>query len=233
MTKEYKSKKIKVLTVVGTRPEIIRISEVVKELERHTDHILVHTGQNYDYELSQIFFDDLGLRKPDYFLESVGKTATETVGNIISKMDALLEQTKPDAFLDLGDTNSCMSAYAAKRRKIPIFHIMAGDRCFDFRVPEEVNRRLIDHMSDINMPQSELGRLNLLNEGFPTDRVIKLGSPMYEVLNAHKKEISNSKIIQNLGLTKNKYFVFSVHREDHVDTFRNLKRVAEILKEVS
>lgn len=226
-------KKLKVMTVVGTRPEIIRLSEIVKELDKHTEHILVHTGQNYDFELSQIFFNDLSLRQPDYFLEALGSNATETVGNIIAKMDAVLEKEKPDAFLVLGDTNSCLSAYAAKRRKIPIFHMEAGNRCFDFRVPEEVNRRLIDHLSDINMSYSELARYNLLREGLSPDRIIKTGSPMYEVLTTHKKKIDRSDVLKRLKLQKEKYFVLSVHREENVDHPGNFKKLYMMLEAVA
>jgi UDP-N-acetyl-L-fucosamine synthase len=223
-------KKLKIMTVVGTRPEIIRLSAVVKELEKHTEHILIHTGQNYDYELSQIFFEDLGFRKPDYFLMASNSTAAETVGTIIVKIDAILVKEKPDAFLVLGDTNSCMAAYAAKRRKIPIFHMEAGNRSFDFRIPEEINRRIIDHLSDINMPYSELARNNLLHEGLAPDRIIKTGSPMYEVLTSHKKKIQSSAILKELKLQKGKYFVASFHREENVDLPRNLEKLFKALK---
>ncbi len=226
-------KKLKVMTVVGTRPEIIRLSEIIKELDIHTEHILVHTGQNYDFELSQIFFDELGLRKPDYFLKALGKTAAETVGNIIAKMDEVLEKEQPDAFLVLGDTNSCLSAYGAKRRKIPIFHMEAGNRCFDFRVPEEVNRRLIDHLSDINMPYSELARHNLLREGLPPDRIIKTGSPLFEVLTINKEKIEASDILKRLKLQKEKYFVLSLHREENVDALDNFNKFIAALEAVA
>lgn len=228
-----KTKKIKVMTVVGTRPEIIRLSEVIKALDADTDHVLVHTGQNYDYELNEIFFKELGLKKPDHFLEAVGKSPSETVGNIIAKTDAVLEKEKPEAFLVLGDTNSCMAAYAAKRRKIPIFHIMAGDRCFDMRVPEEINRRIIDHMSDINIVYSDLARHNLLREGLPMDRVLKSGSPMYEVLNAHKQKINASRILEKLKLKEEEYFVLSAHREENINLDKHFQSIVDIIKTVS
>lgn len=233
MTKKTTIEKLKVITLVGTRPEIIRLSQVIKELDRQTNHILVHTGQNYDYELSQVFFDELGLRKPDYFLEALGKTAIETVGNVISKTDEVLLKEKPDAFLVLGDTNSCMGAYAAKRRKIPVFHMEAGNRSYDFRVPEEVNRRVIDHMSDINMPYSELARGNLLREGVAPDRAIKTGSPMNEVLHTYKKKINSSSILKKLALKKDAYFVLSVHREENVDSIKNIEKLVKMLEAIS
>ena len=195
-------KKLKVMTVVGTRPEIIRLSAVIRELEESEaiEHILVHTGQNYDYELNQIFFDDLGLRKPDYFLEAAGKTATETIGNILLKIDPLLEEIAPEAFLILGDTNSCLCAIPAKKRKIPIFHMEAGNRCFDQRVPEETNRKIVDHTADINLTYSDIARQYLLREGLPADRIIKTGSPMFEVLNYYLKQIKNSDVLSRLNL---------------------------------
>lgn len=220
---------MKVLTVVGTRPEIIRLSEVIKELDRKFEHVLVHTGQNYDYELSQIFFDQLGLRKPDHFLEAAGKTAAETVGNVIARIDAVLEQENPDALLVLGDTNSCFAAYSAKRRKIPVFHMEAGNRSFDMRVPEEINRRIIDHISDINMPYSDNAKAFLLAEGLPPNHIVKTGSPMFEVLMAHKKEIEASTVLKDLGLTKNNYFVVSFHREENVTDSAHLVAIVDAL----
>jgi UDP-N-acetyl-L-fucosamine synthase len=220
---------MKVMTVVGTRPEIIRLSRVLCALDRYVDHVLVHTGQNYDYELNQVFFDDLELRKPDHFLEAVGKTAMETVGNIIARTDALLESVKPDAFLVLGDTNSCLAAYAAKRRKIPVFHMEAGNRCFDQRVPEEINRKIVDHISDINLPYSDISREYLLHEGLPPDRVIKTGSPMFEVLNYYRPKIDASTVLERLNLTAGGYFVVSSHREENVDSPRQLAGLVEIL----
>lgn len=208
--------KLKVLTVIGTRPEIIRLSEVIKELDRSMEHVLVHTGQNYDYELSQVFFDDLGIRKPNYFLSAAGKTPAETVGNVIAKVDEVLAKEAPDAVLILGDTNSCFAAYPAKRRKIPIFHMEAGNRSSDQRVPEEINRKVVDHISDINMPYSERAREYLIREGIPPERVIKTGSPMMEVLNAHKDAFEHSEILKKLGLKKGGYYVMSFHREENV-----------------
>lgn len=215
--------KLKVTTVVGTRPEIIRLSRVMAALDASPaiDHIIVHTGQNYDYELNQIFFDDLGIRKPDYFLEAAGKTATETIGNILIKIDVLLDQIKPDAFLVLGDTNSCLCAIPAKKKQIPIFHMEAGNRCFDQRVPEETNRKIVDHISDINLTYSDIAREYLLREGLPADRIIKTGSPMFEVLNHYAENIQKSSVLDNLGLTKGNYFVVSCHREENVNNDKN------------
>lgn len=227
------TKKLKVMTVVGTRPEIIRLSEIIKELDKYTEHIFVHTGQNYDFELSDIFFKDLSLRKPDYFLKASGKNPAVTIGNIIAKIDELLEKEKPDAFLVLGDTNSALSAYAAKRRKIPIFHLEAGNRCFDFRVPEEINRKIIDHLSDINLPYSELARHNLLREGLPPEQIIKTGSPLFEVLTAQKDKIDNSDILKRLKLEKEKYFVLSLHREENIDSEENFKKFNILLQAVT
>ena len=215
--------KLKVVTVVGTRPEIIRLSRVMIALDNSPaiDHILVHTGQNYDYELNQIFFEDLGIRKPDYFLEAAGKNATETVGQILIKIDPILEVLNPDAFMVLGDTNSCLCAIPAKKRKIPIFHMEAGNRCFDQRVPEETNRRIVDHISDINLTYSDIARIYLLREGLPADRVIKTGSPMYEVLNHYMDQIDSSDVLERLSLKKEQYFVVSAHREENISNDEN------------
>ncbi len=217
------------MTIVGTRPEIIRLSRTVALLECHTRHILVHTGQNYDYELNQVFFDDLELRAPDHFLEAAGKTPAETVGLVIARVDGVLAAEKPDAVLILGDTNSCLAAYPAKRRKIPVFHMEAGNRCFDQRVPEELNRKIVDHISDINMPYSAIGREYLLNEGFPPDRVIKTGSPMFEVLHYYMPKINKSDVRSKLKLKDKDYFVMSCHREENVDYESNFKGFVEIL----
>ncbi len=222
-------KKLKVMTVVGTRPEIIRLSRVIAKLEQHCDHILVHTGQNYDYELNEIFFEDLSIRKPDYFLDSVGETTAETIGNIISKSDTIIQKENPDAVLLYGDTNSCLSVISAKRRKVPIFHIEAGNRCFDQRVPEEINRKIVDHLSDINMPLTEQARDYLIQEGIPADRIIKIGSCMKEVLEFHSKEIKESKILQTLNVEKDNYFVVSAHREENVDDKDSLNNLLDSL----
>ncbi|PKP05692.1 MAG: UDP-N-acetylglucosamine 2-epimerase (non-hydrolyzing) [Bacteroidetes bacterium HGW-Bacteroidetes-5] len=215
--------KLKVITVVGTRPEIIRLSCVLKKLDdsQAIDHILVHTGQNYDYELNEIFFEDLGLRKPDYFLEAAGKNATETAGQILIKIDPILEAVAPDAFLVLGDTNSCLCAIAAKKRHIPIFHMEAGNRCFDQRVPEESNRKIVDHIADINLTYSDIAREYLLREGLPADRIIKTGSPMFEVLNQHIDAINSSDVLSRLNLQKEKYFIVSSHREENINSEKN------------
>lgn len=220
-------KKLKVMTVVGTRPEIIRLSRVLVALDnsKAIEHIIVHTGQNYDYELNQIFFEDLGLRKPDYFLEAAGKTASETIGNILIKIDPLLEIVEPDSFLVLGDTNSCLCAIPAKKRKIPIFHMEAGNRCFDQRVPEETNRKIVDHISDINLTYSDIAREYLLREGLSADRIIKTGSPMFEVLNYYLPRIKESKVLDKLNLNEDHFFVVSSHREENInseDNFRGL-----------
>ncbi|ENA1801051.1 UDP-N-acetylglucosamine 2-epimerase (non-hydrolyzing) [Flavobacterium psychrophilum] len=224
-------KKLKVMTVVGTRPEIIRLSRVLMALDESEaiEHVIVHTGQNYDYELNQIFFEDLGLRKPDYFLEAAGKTATETVGNILIKIDPLLEQLQPDAFLVLGDTNSCLCAIPAKKRQIPIFHMEAGNRCFDQRVPEETNRKIVDHTSDVNLTYSDIAREYLLREGLPADRIIKTGSPMFEVLHHYLPQIKKSDVLSRLNLEEGKYFVVSSHREENINSEKNFKGLIESL----
>ena len=228
-------KKLKVMTVVGTRPEIIRLSRVLSALDASeaVEHVIVHTGQNYDYELNQIFFEDLGLRKPDYFLEAAGKTATETVGNILIKIDPLLEDLKPDAFLVLGDTNSCLCAIPAKKRQIPIFHMEAGNRCFDQRVPEETNRKIVDHTSDINLTYSDIAREYLLREGLPADRIIKTGSPMFEVLNHYLPEIEASDVLTKLNLEKGKFFVVSSHREENINSEKNFMGLIESLNAIA
>lgn len=228
-------KKLKVVTVVGTRPEIIRLSRVLAALDASeaVDHIIVHTGQNYDYELNQIFFEDLELRKPDYFLEAAGKTATETVGNILIKIDPLLEELQPDAFLVLGDTNSCLCAIPAKKRHIPIFHMEAGNRCFDQRVPEETNRKIVDHTSDINLTYSDIAREYLLREGLPADRIIKTGSPMYEVLNHYLPQIKASDVLGKLGLEKGKFFVVSAHREENINSEKNFRGLMDSLNAIA
>ncbi|MFP8893529.1 MULTISPECIES: non-hydrolyzing UDP-N-acetylglucosamine 2-epimerase [Chryseobacterium] len=227
--------KLKVMTVVGTRPEIIRLSRVLTALDTSeaVEHIVVHTGQNYDYELNQIFFDDLGLRKPDHFLEAAGKTAAETIGNILVKIDPLLEEVKPDAFLVLGDTNSCLCAIPAKKRQIPIFHMEAGNRCFDQRVPEETNRKIVDHISDINLTYSDIAREYLLREGLPADRIIKTGSPMYEVLNHYLPRIKNSDVLTRLNLEEGKYFVVSSHREENINSDKNFRGLINSLNAIA
>ncbi len=224
--------KLKVLTLVGTRPEIIKLSRVIPELDKYTDHTLVHTGQNYAYELNEIFFQEMGIRKPDHFLEAVGKTTAETIGNVISKADEVLEKIKPDAFLIYGDTNSCLAVISAKRRKIPIFHLEAGNRCFDQRVPEEINRKIVDHLSDINMVHSEHARRYLLNEGLSPDKVFKSGSPMPEVFKTYEKEIDNSNVLESLKLEKSNYFVLSTHREENVDNPENFENLISSLEEI-
>ena len=218
-------KKLKVLTVVGTRPEIIRLACVLNALDANPaiEHILVHTGQNYDYELNEIFFDDLGIRKPDHFLNAAGKNATETVGNILIKIDPVLEDVNPDAFLVLGDTNSCLCAIPAKKRKIPVFHMEAGNRCFDQRVPEETNRKIVDHVADVNLTYSDIAREYLLKEGLPADRIIKTGSPMFEVLDQFRAKIEASNVLEKLNLEKQKYFVVSSHREENISNPKNFE----------
>lgn len=229
-------KKLKVMTVVGTRPEIIRLSAVIHKLNNSDaiEHVLVHTGQNYDYELNEVFFKDFNLKKPDYFLNAATGTAIETIGNILIKIDPILEEVKPDAFLVLGDTNSCLTAIAAKRRHIPIFHMEAGNRCFDQRVPEETNRKIVDHVSDINLPYSSIAREYLLKEGFPADRIIKTGSPMYEVLMSKKAEIDQSDVLKRLGLESGKYFLISSHREENInsDNFLDLVETLNTIAEM-
>ena len=224
---------MKIMTVVGTRPEIIRLSRVMAALDRYMTQVIVHTGQNYDYELNQVFFDDLELRKPDYFLEAAGKTACETVGQVIAKVDDVLVKEKPDALLVLGDTNSCLAAYPAKRQKIPVFHMEAGNRCFDQRVPEEINRKIIDHISDINMPYSNIAREYLLREGILPDRIIKTGSPMYEVLHHYMPKIKASDVLKRLNLQPTEYFVVSAHREENIDAPEQFTKLIEVLNRLA
>ena len=227
--------KVKVMTVVGTRPEIIRLSAIINKLETSEaiDHTLVHTGQNYDYELNEVFFQDFKLRKPDYFLNAATGRAVETIGNVLIKIDAVLEEVKPDAFLVLGDTNSCLAAIAAKRRQIPIFHMEAGNRCFDERVPEETNRKIVDHIADINLTYSDIAREYLLKEGIPADRVIKTGSPMFEVINSRRVDIEKSDVIERLGLEEGRYFVVSAHREENINSEVNFIDLVESLNTVA
>lgn len=226
-------KKLKVMTVVGTRPEIIRLSRVMAKLDAHCEHTIVHTGQNYDYELNQIFFDDLGIRKPDYFLNAAGQTAAETIGNVIAAMDKVLLDVAPEALLVLGDTNSCLSVIPAKRRKIPIFHMEAGNRCFDMRVPEETNRKIVDHTSDVNLTYSDIARECLLREGLPSDLVIKTGSPMAEVLDYYEAGIAASTVLDRLGLAPGGYFVVSSHREENVDSPASFTKLVNVLNTVA
>ncbi|WP_462392361.1 non-hydrolyzing UDP-N-acetylglucosamine 2-epimerase [Clostridium cadaveris] len=228
-------KKLKVMTVVGTRPEIIRLSAVINKLEESEaiEHILVHTGQNYDYELNEVFFKDFKLKKPDYFLNAATGTAVETIGNILVKIDPIMEEVNPDAFLVLGDTNSCLTAIAAKRRHIPIFHMEAGNRCFDSRVPEETNRKIVDHTSDINLTYSDIAREYLLREGYPSDRIIKTGSPMFEVINSRKEDIEKSDVLERLNLKECQYFVVSAHREENISSEVNFLNLVESLNEVA
>ena len=224
---------MKVVTIVGTRPEIIRLSRVIDKLDRFTEHVLVHTGQNYDYELNKVFFEELEIRKPDYFLEAALPSTSATIGNIIIRVDEVLEKEKPDALLVLGDTNSSLAVIPAKRRKIPIFHMEAGNRCFDQRVPEEINRRIVDHTSDINMPYSSIAREYLVREGFPPEQIIKTGSPMYEVLDYYREKISRSDALKRLGLKDQQYFIVSTHREENVDDEGRLRRIASILSSLA
>ena len=228
-------KKLKILSVVGTRPEIIRLSRVLAALDKHCDHVLVHTGQNYDYELNQVFFDDLGVRKPDYFLNSAaGSTgAAHTIGNLIIAVDRVLGEVQPEAMLVLGDTNSCLSVIPAKRRKIPIFHMEAGNRCFDQRVPEETNRRIVDHTADINLTYSTIARDYLLREGLPPDQVIKTGSPMFEVLTHYRARIEASDVLQRLGLEVGQYFVVSAHREENIESKKSFTKLVAVLNAVA
>ena len=226
---------LKVVTVVGTRPEIIRLSRVIAALDnsKAIDHVLIHTGQNYDYNLNEIFFKELEIRTPDYFLEAAGETATETIGNILIKIDPLLDKLNPDAFLVLGDTNSCLCAVPAKKRKIPIFHMEAGNRCFDQRVPEETNRKIVDHIADVNLTYSDIAREYLLKEGLPADRIIKTGSPMFEVLSFYSDKINSSSVIEDLSLNKGKYFLVSAHREENISSKRNFKNLIDSLNKLA
>ena len=226
-------KKLKVMSVVGTRPEIIRLSRVLAKLDEHCHHTLVHTGQNYDYELNQVFFEDLGIRKPDHFLNAAGKNVAETIGQIIINVDHIIESINPEAMIILGDTNSCLAAIPAKRRKVPIFHMEAGNRCFDQRVPEETNRKIVDHTADINMPYSTIARDYLIAEGIAADQIVKTGSPMYEVLTHYMKDINNSEILKKLNLKPREYFVVSFHREENVDVAEQLKKLAHSLNTIA
>ncbi len=224
---------MKVMTIIGTRPEIIRLSRVIAALDKYVEHILVHTGQNYDYELSEVFFSDLEIREPDHFLKSAGSTAAETIGNIIAGSDRVFREEKPDAVLILGDTNSCLAAYSAKRLKIPVFHMEAGNRCFDQRVPEEINRKIVDHISDINMPYSTISREYLLREGISSDRVIKTGSPMYEVLHYYMPRITSSDVSERLKLKKHDYFLVSAHREENIDDPQQFSGLVDLLNNLA
>lgn len=225
--------KMKVATVVGTRPEIIRLSRVMAKLDEYCEHVLIHTGQNYDYELNQIFFDDLGIRKPDYFLNAAGSSGAETIGKVIIAVDGVLAAERPDAMLVLGDTNSCMAVIAAKRRKIPTFHMEAGNRCFDMRVPEEINRRIVDHTADVNLTYSAIARDYLLREGLPPDRIIKTGSPMFEVLHHYLDNVVASNVLDRFGLESGKFFVVSAHREENVDSDKNFLKLVGVLNRVA
>lgn len=226
-------KKLKIVTVVGTRPEIIRLSRVMSALDEYCDHVLVHTGQNYDYELNEIFFEDLGIRKPDHFLNAAGASGAETIGNVIIAVDRVLAEIQPEALLVLGDTNSCMAVIPAKRRKIPTFHMEAGNRCFDMRVPEEINRRIVDHTADMNLTYSTIARDYLLREGLPPDRIIKTGSPMFEVLNFYRPGIDASDVLERLGLPPQGFFVVSAHREENIDSDTNFLKLVEVLNSVA
>lgn len=226
-------KKLKVVTVVGTRPEIIRLSRVMAKLDEYCEHVLVHTGQNYDYELNEIFFKDLGIRKPDHFLNAAGASGAETIGNVIIAVDRVLAEVQPEALLVLGDTNSCMAVIPAKRRKIPTFHMEAGNRCFDMRVPEEINRRIVDHTADINLTYSTIARDYLLREGLPPDMVIKTGSPMFEVLNHYRDGIEASDVLERLGLQAGQFFVVSAHREENIDSNQNFQKLVDVLNTVA
>lgn len=226
-------KKLKVMTVIGTRPEIIRLSRTMAMLDQHCDHVIVHTGQNYDYELNQIFFDDLGLRKPDHFLGVAGRSAAETIGRVIIAVDELLEKVRPDALLVLGDTNSCLSVIPAKRRRVPTFHMEAGNRCFDLRVPEETNRRIVDHTADINLTYSAIARDYLLSEGLPPDMVIKTGSPMYEVLSHYQQKIESSSVLATLGLKSDQFILVSAHREENIEPPAAFNRLVDLLNGVA
>jgi len=225
--------KLKVMTVVGTRPEIIRLSRVISRLDEFCDHVLVHTGQNYDYELNGIFFEDLEIRKPDHFLEAAASNGAETIGQVIIAVDRVLEEVKPDAMLVLGDTNSCLAVIPAKRRKIPIFHMEAGNRCFDMRVPEEVNRRIVDHTADLNLTYSDIARAYLLREGLSPDLVIKTGSPMFEVLTHYRDKIDASPVVQRLDLEPDRFFVVSAHREENIDSERNFRGLVDVLNGIA
>lgn len=226
-------KKLKVMTVVGTRPEIIRLSRVIVKLDEYCEHVLVNTGQNYDYELNEIFFKDLGIRRPDHFLNAAGRTGAETIGNVIIAVDRLLAKVQPDALLVLGDTNSCIAVLPAKRRKIPTFHMEAGNRCFDMRVPEEINRRIVDHIADINLTYSTIAREYLIAEGLPPDRVIKTGSPMFEVLNHYRKDIEASDVLDRLSLSSRQFFVVSAHREENIDSDKTFAKLVDVLNTVA
>lgn len=223
----------KIMTIVGTRPEIIKLSRVIAELEKYTDHVLVHSGQNYDYELNEVFFSEMGIKKPDYFLNAAGATPAETIGNVIAKADEVMTKVQPDGLLLYGDTNSCLAIIAAKRRKIPIFHMEAGNRCFDQRVPEEINRKIVDHLSDINMTLTEHARRYLIAEGLPPETIIKTGSSMAEVLRHHKDEIESSKILETLGLQHKDFFIVSAHREENIDSEKNFSDLLDSLNKIA